>query len=100
MISHFQGVDLGCIIMGLHWAQGVKGGYVKGAKQCPLTELGLDVLGNVADVCGVLLVVGEGGHGCMGRRIVQWDAELDMVQEHCVGLGCQGDAPLTHVEGG
>ena len=44
MIRHFPGLDFGLVIMGLHWAYGVKGGYIEGAEQRSLTELGLDIL--------------------------------------------------------
>ena len=35
MIRRFPGVDLGHVIMGLHWAQGVKGGTSKGPSNAP-----------------------------------------------------------------
>ena len=45
-----------------------EGGHVEGAEQGTLPELGLDVVGDVAGVCWVLLVVPERGHGCPGAE--------------------------------
>ena len=91
MIRPFPGVDLGRVIMGLHWAHGGEGGHVKGAEQRPLAELGLEVLGYVASVWRVLFMVGECGRGRAWCGVVGREAELYVVHKHR-----QGDAPLAH----
>ena len=100
MIHRFPGTDLGHVIMGLHWAQVVKGGYVKGPRQHPLAELGLDVFGDVVGVRWVLLMVGECGCWRAWCGVVGREAELDMVHERHGGVVCPSDAPLAHIEGG
>ena len=88
MIQHFPGVDFGLVIMGLHWAHGVKGGHVEGAELRALTELGLDILSNVVGVCRVLSLVRERERGRTCRIVVRWEAELDVVHERRVRVVC------------
>ena len=45
---------------------------VEGAEQVTLAELSLDIVDDVADLCWVLLVIPELGHGRTGRGVVRW----------------------------